>query len=202
MYKIHILLNNFNKFSFVVFFSEKFAHITFYKMSFDMIFHLEDGEFREFFINAFDSTGMKCSDDALDLMVFFSQGSALMMQYIGDEVFWKTDCKIITKEIAEAGILNAADELAGKQLRLDLNRIGCKHYLNILLKVGKHQMYRFTESELEEILSDEENDVLNTFLAKMTQTDILIFDGAKNAYRYRFSNIIYYAYFVIKATLG
>ena len=139
---------------------EKFDNLVLQDLSFGRIFHheeignLEDGDVREFFINAFDSVGMKCEDDALELLVMFSQGFPLMMQHIGDAVFWQADGEIITKKTATIGVLNAANELGSKQIRPDLNRIESKHYLNILLKLGKHQIYGFQKSELEPILSD------------------------------------------------
>ncbi len=128
---------------------------------------MEDGDVREFFINAFDSVGMKCEDNALELLVMFFQGSPLMMQHIGDAVFWQANGEIITKNTATIGVLNAANELGSKQIRPDLNRIGSKRYLNILLKLGKHPIYGFQKSELESILSDEENNVLSNFLVKI-----------------------------------
>lgn len=139
---------------------EKFDNLVLQDLSFGRIFHHEeignlvDGDVREFFINAFDSVGMKCEDDALELLVMFSQGSPLMMQHIGDAVFWQADGEIITKKTATIGVLNVANELGSKQIRPDLNRIESKHYLNILLKLGKHQIYGFQKSELEPILSD------------------------------------------------
>ena len=116
---------------------------------------------------------MKCEDDALELLVMFSQGSPLMMQHIGDAVFWQADGETITKETAAIGVLNAANELGSKQIRPDLNRIESKHYLNILLKLGKHQIYGFQKSELEPILSGEESSVLSDFLSKMIKIGIL-----------------------------
>ena len=139
---------------------EKFDNLVLQDLSFGRIFHheeignLEDGDVREFFINAFDSVGMKCEDDALELLVMFSQGFPLMMQHIGDAVFWQADGEIITKKTATIGVLNVANELGSKQIRPDLNRMESKHYLNILLKLGKHQIYGFQKSELEPILSD------------------------------------------------
>ena len=66
-----------------------------------------------------------------------------MMQHTGDAVLWQVDGEIITKETAIGGVLNAANELESMQLCPDLNRIGCEHYLNILLKLG---VIRFTVS--------------------------------------------------------
>lgn len=88
--------------------------------------------------------GMECEDDALELLVLFSQGSPLMMQHIGDAVFWQADGEIITKETSTIGVLNAANELGSKQIRPDLNRIESKHYLNILLKLAsiKYTVFR------------------------------------------------------------
>ena len=148
---------------------EKFVCLVLQDLSFWRIFHheeinnLEDADVREFFVNAFDSAGMKYEYDALELLVMLSQGSPLMMQHIGDAVFWQADGETITKETATIGVLNAANELGSKQIRPDLNRIESKHYLNILLKLGKRQMYGFQKSELEPILSDEENNVLSSF---------------------------------------
>lgn len=187
---------------------EKFDNLVLQDLSFGRIFHyeeisnLEDGDVREFFINAFDSVGMKCEKDALELLILFSQGSPLMMQHIGDAVFWQADGEIITKETATIGILNAANELGSKQIRPDLNRIESKHYLNILLKLGKHQIYAFQKSELEQYLSDEEKNVLSNFLSKMTKIGILNSIGVKNSGEYEFSNILYFTYFMIKANEG
>ena len=187
---------------------EKFDNLVLQDLSFGRIFHheeisnLEDEDVREFFINAFDSAGMKCDDDALELLVLFSQGSPLMMQHIGDAVFWQTDGEIITKETATIGVLNAANELGSKQIRPDLNRIESKHYLNILMKLGKHQIYKFQKSELGSILTDEENNVLSNFLAKMIKIGILTPAGLKNSGEYEFSNILYFTYFMIKANEG
>ena len=187
---------------------EKFDNLVLQDLSFGRIFHheeissLENTDVREFFINAFDSVGMKCEDDALELLVLFSQGSPLMMQHIGDAVFWKSDGEIITKETSTIGVLNAANELGSKQIRPDLNRIGSKHYINILLKLGKHQIYSFQKSELEEYLSDDEKGVLSNFLAKMIKIGILNSKGVKNSGEYEFSNILYFTYFMIKANEG
>ena len=60
---------------------EKFDNLVLQDLSFGRIFHheeinnLENTDVREFFINAFDSVGMKCEEDALELLVLFSQGS-------------------------------------------------------------------------------------------------------------------------------
>ena len=105
---------------------EKFDSLVMNEMSFGRIFHyeelsiLEDKDVREFFINAFDSAGMKCEDDALELLVLFSQGLPLIMQHIGDAVFQKSDGEIITKETAEIGVLNAQMNLKTTEAN-DLN---------------------------------------------------------------------------------
>lgn len=187
---------------------EKFDNLILQDLSFGRIFHheeisnLDDDDVCEFFQNAFESVGMKCEDDALNILILFSQGSPLMMQHIGDAVFWHADGEIITKEDAAMGVLNAANELGSKQIRPDLNRIESKHYLNILLKLGKHQVYHFQKSELEQYLSSEEINVLSNFLSKMLKIGILNSVGVKNSGEYEFSNILYFTYFMIKANEG
>ena len=187
---------------------EIFDSLVLEELSFGRIFHyeeisnLENDDVREFFIDAFDSVGMKCEEDALELLILFSQGSPLMMQQIGDSIFWQSDGEIITKETATIGVLNAANELGNKQIRPDLNRIGSKHYLNILLKLGKNQIYSFKKSELESYLFDDEKFVLSNFLAKMIEIGILNSTDVKNSNEYEFSNILYFTYFMIKANEG
>ena len=44
-------------------------------------------------------------------MTTFSSGLHLMMQQIGDSVFWLTDSDVINKDIAYTGVINAANEL-------------------------------------------------------------------------------------------
>ena len=202
--------NSFNLPLYILFagYPEKFDNLVLQDLSFGRIFHhekignLEDNDVREFFINVFDSVGMKCEEGALELLVLFSQGSPLMMQHIGDAVFWQADGEIITNKTATIGVLNAANELGSKQIRPDLNRIESEHYLNILLKLGKHQIYGFQKSELETILSREENNVLDNFLEKMIKIGILNPVGVKNSEEYEFSNILYFTYFMIKANEG
>lgn len=187
---------------------EKFDNLILHDLSFGRIFHheeinnLDDCDVYDFFKNAFDSVDMRCEDDALDILVLFSQGSPLMMQHIGDAVFWQADGEIITKEDATIGVLNAANELGSKQIRPDLNRIESKHYLNILLKLGKHRIYHFQKSELEQYLSTDESDVLSSFLSKMLKIGILNSVGVKNSGEYEFSNILYFTYFMIKSNEG
>ena len=201
--------NSFNLPLYILFTSypEKFDSLVLEELAFGRIFHyeeigsLEDSEVREFFIDTFDSAGMKCKQDALELLVLFSQGSPLMMQQIGDAVFWKSNEEIITKKTATIGVLNAANEVGNKQIRPDLNRIKSQQFLNILLKLGKNQIYSFKKSELEYYLSYDEKNVLNEFLAEMIEIGILNSTGMKNSIEYKFSNIVYLSYFMIKAEL-
>ncbi|MBQ7928528.1 MAG: hypothetical protein IJ287_07320 [Methanobrevibacter sp.] len=69
------------------------------------------------------------------------------------------------------------------------------------MKLGKHQIYSFQKSELEEYLSDDEKGVLSN-LAKMIKIGILNSVGVKNSGEYEFSNILYFTYFMIKANEG
>ena len=79
---------------------------------------------------------------------------------------------------------------------------GYEKAVNILLKLGKHQIYSFHKSELEQYLSEDENGVLNNFLSKMIKIGILNHAGIKNSGEYEFGNILYFTYFMIKANEG
>ena len=66
---------------------------------------------------------MEISSEALDIMVAFSSGLPLMMQQIGESVFWVSKGNVITKEDATAGVINAAYEIGSKQIKPVLDQI-------------------------------------------------------------------------------
>lgn len=77
----------------LVSYPEKFTALVKHDTTFGRIFHydtiekLSDEEIRKFFIDSFEKVNMKCTDDALDIMVYFSNGLLLVMQQIGDSFF-------------------------------------------------------------------------------------------------------------------
>ncbi len=172
--------------------------------SFGSIFHydlidcLSDDEVIEFFKDTFNQVGMEISDDALNVMVAFSSGLPLMMQQIGDSVFWTTKTNHITQNDAIDGVINAANEIGFKQINPILTQIRSNNYENILYFLVENNMRVFKKSEVRKSMDISDN-VLSNFLLKMVDLGILESTGYKNSGTYEFSNNLYYTYFWIKS---
>jgi len=189
----------------LVSYPEKFDMLVRTEPTFGRIFHYEqisklsDEEVREFFINSFDKVQMTCTKDALDIMVYFSNGLPLMMQQIGDSIFWLNNNinNTITEKLAEEGIVDAANQIASKQIRPVLAHITEEEYMDILIKITQLG-YEFKKSELKSCLNNDKKEVLDTFLNDML--DLNIFTNIDtNGKIFKFSNQLFYTYFLIRS---
>ena len=134
-------------------------------------------------------------------MVYYSWGMPLIMQQIGDAVFWNSLDGEIDKDNAYSGIISAAMELGNKQIRNKLNKIKSPYYTSILCKLGKNERMEFTKSEVKEFLSSDEICVFDDFLKRMRDLDIIESVGKENSGEYAFVNRLYFVYFLIIANL-
>lgn len=141
------------------------------------------------------------SEQYLNDMVYYSWGMPLIMQQIGDAIFWNLENKIITEEILYDGIRNAALELKNKPLKNILKNIKNPHYNNILLKLCKNEKLSFKKDEITDLLTDNEKNILPEFLDKLIQINILecVDEELKE---YEFVNIAYFVYFLISSTFN
>ena len=184
---------------------EKFEKLVLQEESFGRIFNFEnltnlsDEEVKEFFIDTFKNINMVCDDEAIEIMTTFSSGLPLMMQQIGDSVFWLSDSNKITKDIAYEGVINAANEIGSKQIRPILNQIKSENYEPILMKLANKNANVFKKSEFKKHLSNSEKNVFSDFLSRMVELGILNSIGRKNSGEYEFNNKLYYTYFLIKS---
>jgi len=163
---------------------------------------LEDDEVCDFFKTTFNSFDIRFENEQyLKDMVYYSWGMPLVMQQIGDAVFWNLEDKLITEEIAYNGIRNSARELKNKPLKNVLKNVKNPHYNNILLKLGKNEKFSFKKEELTVYLTDNEKKILSEFLKKMVEIDILdcVDDELEE---YEFVNIVYFVYFLISSTFN
>ena len=193
----------------LVSYRDNFNKLTEHNPSFSRIFHLieidhlDDEDIETFFRENFEKYAIAFEDDkSLQEMVFYSWGMPLAMQQIGEETFWNVKSDIITEEMVLNGILNASIEIGKKQISLILDLIENDEYDNILLKLGKNKLIEFDKSVLIDLLSDEENKILDDFLIQMTDLNILEHVGRKINERYTFSNRLYFVYFLIKANFS
>ena len=183
---------------------EKFNALVIHEESFGSIFYtdyidrLDDDEVGNFFKDTFKQSGIDVCDDALDIMAKFSSGLPLMMQFIGDSVFWACKTDKVVKDDAINGVINAAYEIASKQINPALSQIRSENYENILQFLADNHMQTFKRSEIRNGMKISEG-VLSKFLSRMVELGILESVGLKNSGQYEFSNMLYYTYFLIKS---
>lgn len=183
---------------------ERFNALVVHEESFGSIFHfdfidcLTDYDVTDFFKDTFSQVGMEISSEALEIMVAFSSGLPLMMQQIGESVFWTSEDNFISKKDATAGVINAAYEIGSKQIKPILDQIKSDKYEPILQFLVENKMNNFKRSDIKDAMDISDN-VLSNFLSKMVELGILESTGHKNSGTYEFSNNLYYTYFWIKS---
>jgi len=189
----------------LVSYPEKFDALVVKEPTFGRIFHYEqlsklsNEEVKKFFIDSFKDVQMTCTDEALEKMIYYSNGLPLMMQQIGDSIFWLNNNinYTITEQLAQEGIIDAANQIASKQIRPILAQIKEEEYLNILIKITTLKQ-EFKKSELKTHLNNHEKELLDNFLEDML--DLKILDNINNQKQtYKFKNQLYQTYFQIKS---
>ena len=139
-------------------------------------------------------------DNSLNSLVYYSWGMPLIMQQIGDSVFWNAQENFeIDEKIAITGIIAAAEEIGKKQIRTKLNKIRSDHYEDIFIKLGKNKLMTFQKSEVKKLLNRDENRVFDRFLIRAKELNILESIGRENSGEYAFVNRLYFIYFMIMA---
>lgn len=150
---------------------EKFQALVVHEESFGSIFHydlidcLSEEEVKCFFKDTFSQVEMDISNEAWDIIVSFSSGLPLMMQQIGESVFWASKTNIITKDDAITGIVNALYEIGSKQIRPILDQIRSDNYKSILEFLADNNMRKFKRSDVKDAMNISDN-VLSNFLSK------------------------------------
>ena len=193
---IFTLISYPNEFDNLVNINESFARM-FQLIEID---NLDDKDIAEFFKSSFEEVGIEFEDEveSLHSMIFFSYGMPLIMQQIGDSIFFFFfDTFKINENIVYLGIAQAADELGNKQLKSKLNKIRSDLYISIFLKLGKERLLTFHKSDVKELLSPEENRVFNDFLIRAKDLGILESMGRDNSGEYGFVNRLYIVYFMM-----
>lgn len=174
--------------------------------SFFRIFHLieidnlDNKDIADFFVSSFESVGIKFEDEleSLQPMIFFSYGMPLIMQLIGDCIFWNAyDNLKITNKTVFLGIADATEELSKKQLKSKLNKIRSETYINIFLKLANNALMSFRKSEFKQYLTPEERRSFDGFLKKAKKLGIIEPIGKRNSGEYGFVNRLYLIYFMM-----
>ena len=170
---------------------------------------MNNTETYNFFKKSFESVNIECSDELLHTLTYFSSGFPLLMQEIGDSVFWRCENNVVTKDTIKSALLNIADKLVITQIRPVFDKINKKDYDKILLKMGENNLYKFNKSD---IINDFQEDIVDSFINDLYNEEIIIksrdryhylvditFQGEKK--EFEFKDILFFTYFLIIAKI-
>jgi hypothetical protein len=156
---------------------------------------LSNKEVKDFFESAFKKVEITVESKAMEGMVLFSSGLPILMQEIGDAVFWINDDDKIDQNDVTLGIFDAADRIGKKYLEPQVYRaIRSERYRSILRKLGEKITSSFRKKEIENSLNAEEKKVFNNFLRKMRDLGIIVQNIEEGRGSYRFVNELYPVY--------
>lgn len=156
---------------------------------------LSDVEVKEFFVKAFKKVNISINKKPLETITKYSSGLPILMQEIGDAIFWVNNDKTIDDNDALLGLINAAKNIGLKYLEPKVyNAIRSPRYISILNKLGRDIKRNFTKKEIEKKLNDNEKKVFHHFLRKMRERGVIEIDKEKARGAYKFVNEIYPIY--------
>ena len=162
--------------------------------------NLKKEDVSEFFIQTFSSEGISVDQSALDAMIKFSNGLPIVMQEIGDAVFYLTEDRRITSNEAYKGVFEAAKNIGKKYLNPKVfQTLRSEKYRKILEVIGKKMTMKFTTQELNKELEEPEKNVLKNFLSKMKDLGIIFPDSEGERGSYKFENHLYLVYIMLQA---
>ena len=161
---------------------------------------LDDEDIKQFFIDRFKSINVNFEKEQyLEDIVYYSCGMALVMQEIGNSIFWNLKSNCLDESTVYGGIENTSIYLENQYLKNSLEEIKSPHYKNILLKLGKNRLFKFNKLDVIKLLNETEINVFDDFIDKMIVLKVIEATGEEDTYE--FVNILYYAYFLIISTL-
>ena len=198
---------NFPVFTMLVGLPEKRAKLAALQPSLMRIFRvveiekLSDDDVSHFLMEAFASSKMTVSKDALKLMVTYSSGLPTLMQEIGDATFWEDSDGMIGRQDAINWINLAAERIGMKYLDPKVYRtIRSERYRSILRKLTQVPLStHFSRKELGAKLTEAEKKVLHNFLRKLRKLEIIESDLERGQGAYRFVNEIYPVYILMES---
>ncbi len=162
---------------------------------------LSDEEVKSFFHKTFEEqAGKKVEPEAMKMMVHYSSGLPLLMQEIGDSIYWIDQDDVITERDAQVGIVDAALNIGKKYLDPKVLRvIRSEHYRSILYKLGASFSRSFRKKDIETKLTEAERKVFHNFLRRIRQLGVIEPDTEHGRGSYRFVNEIYPVYFGLQS---
>lgn len=149
-----------------------------------------------FFTEKLNKAGITCSDDILELMVQCSYGIPLVMQEIGDNIYWLCDqSKHINLSIALNGIENAANIIRDRYLN---SLISDENYFKVLQIISKNvdsdNLTKFNTDDVKKELKQDELIILNAFIQEASEKEIITQISHFDNNVYKFNNPLYMVY--------
>lgn len=164
---------------------------------------LGDGEVGDFFVKAFGEAGMEIEEEALSGLVLFAGGLPILMQEIGDAVFWSASGTVIREEDARDGLFMAARSVGTKYLDPVFYRtIRSARYRSIVRKIAGDSIDpRFTRKEIVGRLDKDELKVFDNLLRRLRELGIVEQDVDEEPGAYRFVNDLHPLYLYMESRL-
>ena len=157
---------------------------------------LSEEKIKLFFREKFDQANIKCSDDILDLIVQCSHGIPLVMQEIGDNIYWLCDqSNQVSLSIALKGIEKAASIIHERYLN---SLISDENYFKLLQIISKNvdsdNLTKFNTDDIRNELKEDEEIILNAFIQEARENEIITQISHFDNNLYKFNNPLYTVY--------
>ena len=163
---------------------------------FDIIY-LENYDVEYFYKDKFDSVGITVNEDVLELMSNYTFGLPLLMQEIGDSIYWLCgNSKHVDMTLALTGIKEANNRIYTKYLNPIVIEKNYQKILDKIIKnIDENDLTSFDVENFEDKLTDEEKPVLNAFLCVALDEEVIT--KVNQTKKYKFRNPLYTTYLKI-----
>ncbi|MFM7346427.1 MAG: ATP-binding protein [Tagaea sp.] len=160
-----------------------------------------DGETKNFFEETFGKVALPVDARALEALSVFAGGLPVLAHEIGEATFFANTDDRIDHGDAISGALAAADVVGRKYLQPKVfEAIRSPRYLSILRNLAKFSNdRRFSRSQLLEKSSGDEAKVVDNFLQKMRELQVIAQDKEGGPGAYVFCSALHQLYFFIEA---
>ncbi len=162
---------------------------------------LSEDDTRHYVIQALKSVGMSIDEEALQLIVRFSDGYPAILQEIADATFKRCKTDRISLHDAAQGVMDAAETIGRKYIQPEvLDVIRSNKYRSILGRVASLTVgERFSRQDILDKLDSDEQKVFDNFVHRMKKLGVLV---SEDRGVYRFKNELNRLYYMIAVQAG
>lgn len=159
--------------------------------------YLNLNDVEKFYKDKFHSVGISVNHDVLELISTYTYGLPLLMQEIGDNIYWLCDkSKRVDMSLALTGIKEANKRTYTKYLNPIVIDKNYQKILDIIIKnIDENDLTSFDIEDFEDKLTNEEKTVLKAFLYMALDEEVITRINQTN--KYKFKNPLYTTYLKI-----